>query len=131
TYGHLIADNGGRAAGSASTPIRSVGRHVIVAVTQVEAGVWELEVGGTPWNRTDLALDWGIDGIEVDLDASEDSSPLYVIELNAENSIQLKTLTDLSGVEGNELIGTHTFQSLSESNGASLDFSGDKVFVIE
>jgi len=114
TYGHLIADSGGRAAAVGSTPIRSVGRHVITDVNQVNNGVWEISVADTPWRATDQALGWGIDGIEVDLDASEDESALYLIEVNTVNTITINTLTDLSATVGNELIGTHTFQTIQE-----------------
>ena len=129
TYGHLIADNGGRIASPGSTPVRTVGRHTITGATQVEAGVWELTVSGTPWRATDQALGWGIDGIEVDLDASEDVSPLYVIESNTESTIRIRTNDDLSATVSSEMSGVHTFESLSESNGASLSFGDDKVVV--
>ncbi len=126
-YGHLLSNNGGRVAPSGSTPIRSVGRHVITGVTEVESGVWEVSVAADPWQATDVDLDWGVDGIGVDLDASDDLSSLYVIESNTQNALVIRTNDDLSGVLGNELVGVHTFGAVSTLGGASIDFGDDKV----
>ncbi|MEM7358134.1 MAG: hypothetical protein AAF431_03440, partial [Pseudomonadota bacterium] len=65
------------------------------------------------------------------LDASEDASALYRIEVNTGNSITLNTNDDLSAVVGNELVGVHTFETVIEQNGASLGFGGDDVFSIQ
>ena len=131
TYGHLLVDNNGRGALNGSTPIRSVGRHLITGVDEVAPGEWRLEVLGSPWLVTESEYDWGIDGIEVDLDASEDLSSHYTVVGNTENTITLQTTDDLSGVVGNELVGIHTFETLSISGGASVEFGEDRVVVLD
>ena len=130
-YGHLIVDNAGRTAASGSTPIRSVGRHDIVSAYEATPGTWKVEVAGSPWLATDAALGWGVDGIEVDLDASETSSPQYVIASNTQNTLTIATTDDLSGVVGGELVGVHTFNTLTVTGGADVDFGEDRLVVLD
>ncbi|HEX7026477.1 MAG TPA: thrombospondin type 3 repeat-containing protein, partial [Gammaproteobacteria bacterium] len=130
-YGHLYVTNAGRVALSGSTPIRSVGRHQITGVDEVSPGVWRIEVAGTPWKASNPALGWGIDGIDVDLDASELASPLYKIVTNTTNTITINTTDDISGVIGNELVGVHTFSRLTVVNGASVDFGEDRYAILD
>jgi hypothetical protein len=99
-------------------------------VYHVSANQWRLEVAGLPWKPSDAALDWGIDGIDVDLDASETASPLYRIVSNTANTITLNTSDNLAGVVGRELIGVQTFDRLTVTRGASVDFGGDRVIVL-
>lgn len=129
-YGHLIVDNNGHEASSLSTPIRSVGRHEITGVDEIEAGVWRIEVAGQPWREANASFDWGVDGIDVDLDASEQLSPLYVIETNTRDTITVLTNDDLTGIVGNELVGVHTFETLTVVNGAKADFGKDKLNIL-
>ncbi len=129
SYGHLYVDNNGRTANNGSTPIRSVGRHIITGVDEVEAGVWRIEVGGTPWRVTDPNYDWGIYGIDVDLDASEEASLHYTVISNTTNTITLQTTDDLSGVLGNELVGVHTLETLTVSGASSVTFGYDKLLI--
>ena len=136
SYGHLRVDNAGRGAQSGSTPVRSVGRHVIAGINQLgtnEQGVliWEVTVSDTPWMATDKALGWGVDGIGVDLDAADASGSVYVIEENTAYSLVLHTNDDLSGYVGKELVGVHTFMTVSSSGGASLDFGDDRVVALD
>lgn len=128
---HLVVDNGGLASQSGSTPVRNVGRHVITDVYQVEPGIWTIQVANAPWKATDVNFDWGIDGIDVDLDASDQSGPFYEIESNTESSITVRTVDDLYAMLGNELVGVHTFQSVNVVGGASLDFGEDWVVILE
>ena len=130
-YGHLVVDNAGRTGASGSTPMRVVGRHMITGAGEVAPGVWKLDVSGTPWRATDEALGWGVDGIEVDLDASETSSPQYEIESNTANTLTIATTDDLSGVVGSELVGVHTFETLTVAGGADMDFGEDRVVVLD
>jgi hypothetical protein len=99
-------------------------------VYQVSSGVWRIAVSGTPWKPSDVALDWGIDGLDVDLDASETNSPLYRIVSNSANTLTINTSDNLAGAVGRELIGVQTFDRLSVTHGASVDFGGDRVIVL-
>ncbi|MES9902564.1 MAG: hypothetical protein ABW168_07760 [Sedimenticola sp.] len=131
SYGHLKVDNGGKTAKPGSTPIRSVGRHVITSVSEVSDGVWRIEVSGNPWRTMDAANDWGLDGVDVDLDASEDLSPHYTVVSNTVNTLIVVTAEDLMGVLGNELVGVHTFETLNVSGGASAEFGEDRIMEIQ
>ncbi|MCP3868095.1 MAG: hypothetical protein GY703_08395, partial [Gammaproteobacteria bacterium] len=95
--GHLYVTNEGYVAQTGSTPIRNVGRHEITAAQALSPGVWQLTVGDSPWKATSAAYDWGIDGIEVDLEASETLSSHYVIESNTTNTIEVLTNDNLAG----------------------------------
>ena len=128
--GQLLSDNNNHVAAAGSTPIRHVGRHLITGVYLVSPGVWRIAVGETPWKPSDMALDWGIDGLEVDLDASETNSPLYRIVSNSANTVTINTSDNLAGVVGRELIGVQTFDRLTVTRGASVDFGGDRVIVL-
>ncbi len=128
-HGELIADNSARIAVPGSTRIRQVGRHKIVSVNEVEPDIWEVNVEGTPWPATDALLGWGVDGIQVDLDASEDAGPTYLIESNTTNTLIVRTADDFSGLVGNDLVGVHTFKAIKLSGGASVDFGDDKLFI--
>nr|WP_246395155.1 PA14 domain-containing protein [Microbulbifer rhizosphaerae] len=129
TYGHLVVDNAGRFANDGSTPVRHVGRHVITGVDQVAAGEWRIEVAGEPWKPTDVEQGWGIDGIDVDLDATENASTHYLVERNTANTITVKTDDDLSSVLGQELVGVHNLETITVTGGASVDFGEDKLVV--
>ena len=130
-YGHLRVDNVGGDAPTNSTPIRSVGRRVITAATDNGDGTWTVSVDGAPWKATDIQYGWGIDGIDVDLDASETLSAHYVIQSNTTNSITLTTADDLSQYIGKELVGVHTFQTINVLGGAEIDFDTDRLVVID
>ena len=130
-YGHLIVNNGGYESLEGSTPIRNVGLHLITDVQQVDHGVWHISVDGTPWRSTDTRLDWGVQNIEVDLDASENLSALYRIESNTENGLIIHSLDDLSDVLGNQLMGVHTFTTLNISAGAKVSAGSDKIIIID
>jgi hypothetical protein len=131
SHGHLTVNNGGYVANTNSTPIRSVGLHIISGVEELEVGVWRIAVNDTPWKATDTLLDWGINGIEVDLDATENASPLYEIQLNTLNDMIIHTLDDLSSVLGNQLVGVHTFKTLNISGGAKVTVGTDKVIILD
>ncbi|ODS22433.1 hypothetical protein AB835_14200 [Candidatus Endobugula sertula] len=123
--GHLMIDNHG-VASSGSTPIRSVGRHMISAVEQGEGDQWIITAANATWKPTDSVYGWGID---VDLDASEDGSAHYRIVSNTEDTITLETTDDLSGIEGQTLSGVHTFDQISVLRGAVATFGQDKVLI--
>jgi hypothetical protein len=129
-YGQLIVDNNNHVAAAGSTPLRRVGRQLITGVFRVTQNQWRLEVAGEPWKASDAVLDWGIDGLEVDLDASETASPLYRVVSNTANTVTINTSDNLAGVVGQELIGVHTFDRLTVTRGASVDFGGDRVIVL-
>jgi hypothetical protein len=129
-YGQLLVDNNNHVAAASSTPIRRVGRQLITGVYRVSGSQWRIEVANNPWRKTDAALDWGVDGLMVDLDASETSSPLYRIVSNTANTITINTSDNLAGVVGQELIGVQTFDRLTVTRGASIDFGGDRVVIL-
>jgi hypothetical protein len=130
-YGHLIVNNGGMTSPSYGTPIHGVGRHAIVNAyeTVVGSGEWKVEVAGTPWQASDTQYDWGVAGIDVDLDASEELSTLYTIASNDTNVLTVFTTDDLSGYIGKELVGVHTFETLNVTKGAFLSVNSDKFVV--
>lgn len=130
-YGHLSVDNVGAITYRTSTPLRSVGRQMITAAYEVSTGVWQIEVAGAPWKATDAAYDWGIDGLEVDLDASETASPLYRVVSNTTNTFTINTSNNLSNIVGNTLVGVQTFETLNVKGGAALDVGGDRVVVLD
>ena len=43
----------------------------------------------------------------------------------------IETPDDLSGYVGRELIGVHTFETLQVKDGASVDFGGDRVLLLD
>ncbi len=131
SYGHLQIDNGGSAAAVDSTPIRSVGQHLITDAQLVATDTWVITVDGLPWKATDSNLGWGIDGIDVDLDASEELSIHYTIISNTENTLTIMTMDDLTAVPGSDLLGVHTFETFTETGGASSSFSGDRVIQLQ
>jgi len=130
-YGHLLVDNGGHVAAAGSTPVRSVGQHLITDAQLTGIDTWVITVAGTPWRTSDIALGWGIDGIEVDLDASEELSAHYQIVSNTENTLTVMAADDLTGVVGNDLLGVHTFETYTQSGGASASFSGDRLIQLQ
>ncbi|HEX6397418.1 MAG TPA: Ig-like domain-containing protein, partial [Steroidobacteraceae bacterium] len=127
--GNLLIDNANRVSATSSTPIRRVGRRLITGVYQASANLWRLEVGGSPWKSSDAALDWGIDGLDVDLDATETGSPLYRIVSNTANTLTINTSDNLAGVVGQTLLGVHTFETVRVSGGADVDFGEDRLVI--
>jgi hypothetical protein len=126
---HLVIDNDGSAAASGSTPLRTVGRHTIADAAQVSPGVWQIRVTSTPWQATDVNYDWGIAGLNVDLDASETSSSHYYVTENTTDTLTVYTSDDLSLVIGNELVGVHNYETVHVVNGAQLTLGDDRLIV--
>ena len=112
---------------SGSTPIRNVGRRAITLIEEVSSGVWEVEVADTPWKATDTALDWGVQGIEVSLNADDANAPLYTVVSNTTNRLRIETQDDLGAYIGTDLIGVHTFNTVHVTGGASVTFGSDRV----
>ncbi len=132
--GYLLIDNSGNISQPGSTPIRTVGRHSIFDASRIDANHVEITVSEQPnWRVTDLAYDWGLDGLYVDLDASDQAGTLYRISSNTTSSITIEdaNLTDaqLLALGSQQLIGVHTFDRLLVSNGASVDFGTDRVVI--
>jgi hypothetical protein len=130
TYGRLFVDNNAHVAGANTTPLRRVGRQLITGVYRASPTQWRIEVSGNPWKPTDAVLDWGIDGLEVDLDATETASPHYRIVSNSANTITVNTSDNLAGIVGQELVGVQTFLQLSVTRGAAVDFGADRVVIV-
>jgi hypothetical protein len=133
-YGNLIVDNGGAIAKTASTPLRSVGRRAITGVSgSSTSGVWTITVSGTPWIPKNSTLDWGLDGLFVDLDASDNAGTLYQIVNNTNNSVTINTTDNLTALNliGKNLVGVQKLQTLKVSAGASLDIGDDRLEVLD
>jgi hypothetical protein len=73
----------------------------------------------------------GLDGLLVDLDASDEAGPLYEIVSNSKESFVVESTNDLSALVGNELIGVHTLRTLTVDNRAAVNFGGDRVVLAE
>ena len=131
THGHLRVDNNGQTAPANSTPIRQVGRHSITGVTQTTPGVWTVTVDGSPWIPTSATLGWGVDGIDVDFDASETAGTHYRIEVNTANTLTIHTTDDLSGFNGKTLVGVHTFETVRVTGGADVTFGDDRLIITD
>ena len=130
--GTLIVDGGlsGRTA-TGWTVIEHVGRHVITSALDLGNGSWELGIGTDAWRATDLTYERGVQGLKVDLDASDEVGTLYTIESNTVNTLTIATTDDLSGVVGQELVGVHEFKELIVRNGAKVDFVGNRLDVTD
>lgn len=132
--GYLKIDNNSNNSLANSTPVRSVGRHTIISATRSDATHVVLTVAGTPgWKTSDPLLDWGLDGLMVDVDASDQTGPLYPITSNTTTTITIDdsaaSIVDPSTLVTQDLIGTHTFDRLQVTNGASVDFGADRVII--
>ncbi|MCP4128268.1 MAG: hypothetical protein GY753_14580, partial [Gammaproteobacteria bacterium] len=130
-YGHLVVDNANLVAQSGSTPLRTVGRRLITGAYETTPGVWKVEVSGSPWTSSSNAYGWGVDGLTVDLDASEEASPHYRVVSNTTKVLTLHTGDNLLPLVGNELVGVQTFQTLNILNGASLDLGNDRLVILD
>lgn len=130
-YGHLVVDNHGNPAHAGSTQIEHVGRHLIQSVTDQGNGRWRVTVDSTPWTPTNTSLERGIQGLMVSLDEAEPAAPLYEIVENGQGWFEVATSDDLSVYTGNELVGVHTFETLAVRGGASLDFAGDRLVLLD
>ncbi|WP_353407566.1 hypothetical protein [Pseudoteredinibacter isoporae] len=119
----LVADNGGNTAAQYSTPVHTVGELVISNLSG-NAGVWDVEVSGTPW-----ATDNRLAGRLVNLDVSDAAAPNYIIHSHTDNTLKIHTDDDLSVYSGKTLIGVHIFEAIEVKNGAYLDFGADRVIV--
>jgi len=131
SYGHLVVDNEGTSAPHGSTRIEHVGRHVITDAVDQGNGRWRVSVGSTAWQATNEVLERGIQGLEVSLDAADPAAPLYTVVENSVDWFEIETVDDLSGYVGNELVGVHTFETLQVKDGASVDFRGDRLIVLD
>ncbi|MCG8434960.1 MAG: hypothetical protein MJA83_13090, partial [Gammaproteobacteria bacterium] len=127
--GVLTVDNLGLVSTERGTPVRGVGRQRITGAQQISAGVWEITVEGTPWRATDTVLDWGVDGLKVDLSADDASTPddTHTVASNTENTLIINTSNDLLPFVGNDLIGVRELESVVVKGGGQLDFNGDRL----
>ena len=83
------------------------------------------------WRETDLQAEWGIQGLQVSLDEADALAPLYRVARNDRSWFEIETTDDLSGYLGRELIGVHTFETLQVKDGASADFGGDRLRLLD
>lgn len=130
-YGHLTLDNLGRNAQANSTRLRTVGLQTITALEEVGANLWKVTVSGTPWQPTNAALDIGLQGVLVDLDASSTAGPFYTVLENGSNWLLITTSGQRSPGSlpiqpgSTQLGGMHIFASLQVLNGAKLFAAND------
>ena len=124
TAGHLIVDNTRVANPQATdrrTILRSVGYQAITLVELIAANTWRISVSGTPWLAPIDSFDGlGLIGLQVDLDASNESGTLYTITDNSNNSITISTIDDLSTLSSSHLIGVIELGQLSVKGGTYL-----------
>jgi hypothetical protein len=95
------------------------------------AGNYTLTVdtfGGT-WRPTHATRGWGIDGLQIDLDADDAGNSLYTIQSNDDESIVIETDDDLSGYVGKDMIGVHQFSRITAADGAKVTFGKDRVII--
>ena len=136
-YGSLTIDNAGNPAPENSTRLRSVGLRTITATEDMGNGQWKITIDEAAWTVMDQSLDQGLEGLFVDLDASDETGPLYRIVDNGEDFIVVTvdsnqvTPDDLGVAAGYQLIGVHTFKALTVAGGASLFVGTDRVQLLD
>ncbi|WP_435104209.1 hypothetical protein [Arhodomonas sp. AD133] len=123
TYRVVVAS--GRPSSSAALDTGSYGSGVsgdIHLAVHTDGGIWKPSNAGRGT---------GLDGLHVDLDASDAAGPLYEIVSNGEAHLIVASddPLDASALVGNEIIGVHRFRELDVTGGASLDAGGDRVIV--
>jgi hypothetical protein len=103
-----------------------------IAQTYLYTGDYTLSIdSGLMWQPTVERYDYGIQGLTVDLDVSDELSEYYVIDHNTRSSFTVTSAEDLSGLIGNELMGVHQLDSVSVTGGASVDFGRDRLELLE
>ncbi|KZX53512.1 hypothetical protein A3709_10325 [Halioglobus sp. HI00S01] len=130
-YGHLLSENGGRVAGAGSTPVASVGEHLITNVVLESGTTWRVTVEGTPWAADGNVVQKDLRGIQVDLDVTNENNPLYLITGNDGNSLLIESADDPSAYLSGTLGGVHLLQTIDVSAGASVDFGLDVVILAD
>lgn len=78
-----------------------------------------------------MQAEWGIQGLQVSLDEADALAPLYRVARNDRSWFEIETTDDLSGYLGRELIGVHSFETLQVKDGASVDFGGDRLRLLD
>jgi len=111
------------------TVLRSVGSQVISSIESLGNDNWRINVAGSPWSAAADSVDGqGLIGLQVDLDAADESGKHYRIESNDINSITLNTIDDLSIYSGRTLIGVINIEQLSVIGGAHL-YTTDRLVI--
>ena len=83
------------------------------------------------WRPSDPKYGWGLDGLLLDLDADDGLALYYEVLSNRDNSLVVQSDVDLSVYIGKTLLGVHELGTLNVSNGASLSFGQDRVYVYD
>jgi len=86
---------------------------------------------GATWAPEDNAGAAGVSGREIRFVSGDSRSPVYTIENNDGYNLKIETQDDLSLYDGYEIQGIHRFKTLSVTGGASVDFSGDEVEILD
>jgi len=138
-FGELLIDNNGRGPGLstnelswATTTLRSIGEHTVFSIdaTGVQ-NQYRITVPGAPWNAPDLdEMELGITGLQVSLDASDTTSPLYSIVSNDESSFVIETGTDISGTLGNNIIGVIRLDRIRTRSSVAIN-TEDRIYASE
>ena len=82
------------------------------------------------WRSSDEAAGgFGLAGLQVTLDAADESAALYPVVSNEGHALIVESETDLSEHVGRQLLGVHVLDGLSVGGGASLSFGGDRLHV--
>jgi hypothetical protein len=130
-YGHLTVDNLARQSLFDSTPMPHANRHMITEALNLGDDQWQITIGTDGWTASNEYAGSGIKGIEVSLNAFVQQAPLYTVLSNTANSLLLSSTDDLATMVGNDLIGVHTFETLTLAAGSSLNFGDDRVVVLD
>ena len=92
---------------------------------------YRVDTYGGLWQPSEPAAARGLQGLYVDLDASDVEGPYFKIVSNTDNALVVESAQPLSpsALVGKQLIGVHQLRRLVVGEGASVDFLGDRVIV--
>lgn len=124
--GHLIVAGGE----AADTSPGSVGRHTITSVQALGDNRWRITAADPGWPAS-THPDQGLVGRLVVLDANApDAEPLAVLD-NTADTLIVASPANLAGSVGQTLSGFHVLETIRVSDGAGVDFAGDRVIVLD
>ena len=94
-------------------------------------GSYVLEMNAASYWTSSLEANggFGLQGLQVTLDADDESSPLFTVISNDVNSLVVQSSADLNANVGKQLLGVHEFDELQVTGGASVSFGDDRVHV--
>lgn len=112
------------------TRVGAVGRKPVTTVNLVATNRWRITSFRAGWNPSN-ALDGGLTGNPVSLDANDAAAPLFTIIANGEDWLELQSTADLTAYTGGTLLGQQVFEAVRIGSGARADFEGDRVIILD